>query len=743
MKMKRVFSSLMALGLATTLVACGGDTDSATNSNDDSKTEESKTEDNKADDKSEDDKDADNNAADGEGEELAEADQKELEDFDTQTSDDTIVLGIGEFSGDFLEGWQNNASDVQIRRLLGIEGNNGYRTVVQDETGAWVNNEAVLDEEPETKENEDGSKTYTFKIKEGLKWSDGQEIKADDYLYDLLMYSHSSFIPVTGSTRVGQDSLKGYDAYHSGDSDVLEGVKKIDDYSFEITVDSSFLPYYEEASLAAVDPFPIHAVSENLVLNEEGNKLVAKDGYEPSEEEKQKYKDSIQEQIDKSKTDFEENNEEPADDATDEEKQAYDEAKKEHDDQVKELEDRLNGDVDPTQQLLEQAMLNIANEYRVAPSVVNGPYVFDEYKNNMVKLSKNPNYAGNFKGEKPSIEHIIAQTVNQNIAVDLLENGDIDVWEKESDGGKIDQIRSAADDGKIGYNTFERNGYGNLAFLTDRGATQYKEVRQAIAQLMDRNSFVQSYAGGYGVVTNGMYGTSQWMYQERGADLESKLTNYQLNIDEANKVLDESPYKFESDGKTAWDKAKAEEAFNSDADGFDYYRYDENGNKLVVNQYGSDESPITTLISNQLPVNAKQAGMEYNVTSGSLATLLQYYVTPEEDAEYTAFNMGLEFGTPFDPWYQYNSKGNDNKTRTNDPKVDEITVKLRQTDPDDKEGYLDNWEEFQLWYNDYLPEIPLYSNQYHTAYTNRVQGFDTNTPTWGFADQINALSLEK
>jgi len=388
-------------------------------------------------------------------------------------------------------------------------------------------------------------------------------------------------------------------------------------------------------------------------------------------------------------------------------------------------------------------MLNITNEYRLAPSVVCGPYVFDEYKNNMVKLSLNPNYAGNFKGEKATIPHIIAQYVNQNIAVDLVENGDIDVWEKETDGGKIDQIRSEADAGKIKYNTYERNGYGSINFLTDRGNTKYKEVRQAIAHLIDRNSFVQSYAGGYGVVTNGMYGTSQWMYQDRGADLEGKLTNYQLNIDKANELLDKTPYKFESDGKTAWDKAKAEEAFNSDADNFDYYRYDENGKKLVVNQYGSDESPITTLISNQLPNNAKQAGMEYNVTAGSFATLLQYYYTQEEDPEYTAFNMGQDFGTPFDPWYQYNSKGNDNKTHTNDPKADELTVKLRQTDPKDKEGYLDNWEDFELWYNDYLPEIPLYSNQYHTAYANRVQGFDVSTPTWGFSDQINALSLEK
>ena len=741
MKMKRVFSSLMALGLATTLVACGGDTDSAKKSKDDSKTKDSATEDKKDD--SQDADNADDKTADGkEGEQNA-ADQKELEDFDAQTSDDTIVLGIGEFSGDFLQGWQNNISDIQIRRLLGIEGNNGYRTVVQDETGAWVNNKAVLEEDPKVTDNEDGSRTYTYKIKKGLKWSDGKEITADDYLYDSLIYSHPSFIPVTGSTRIGSDALKGYEDYHLGKSDTFEGLKKIDDYTFESTIDSSFLPYYEEVSLAALDPLPLHVVSENLVLNEEGNKLVAKDGYEPSEEEKQKYKDSLQEQIDNLDKDFEENNEKPADDASEDEKSAYDEAKKEHDDQVKELEDRLNGDVDPTQQLLEQAMLNITNEYRLAPSVVCGPYVFDEYKNNMVKLSLNPNYAGNFKGEKATIPHIIAQYVNQNIAVDLVENGDIDVWEKETDGGKIDQIRSEADAGKIKYNTYERNGYGSINFLTDRGNTKYKEVRQAIAHLIDRNSFVQSYAGGYGVVTNGMYGTSQWMYQDRGADLEGKLTNYQLNIDKANELLDKTPYKFESDGKTAWDKAKAEEAFNSDADNFDYYRYDENGKKLVVNQYGSDESPITTLISNQLPNNAKQAGMEYNVTAGSFATLLQYYYTQEEDPEYTAFNMGQDFGTPFDPWYQYNSKGNDNKTHTNDPKADELTVKLRQTDPKDKEGYLDNWEDFELWYNDYLPEIPLYSNQYHTAYANRVQGFDVSTPTWGFSDQINALSLEK
>ena len=726
MKMKRVFSSLMALGLASTLVACGG------GENKDNKTD-NKDADTKTEDKTE-----------GEAAEGTEGEDQSAEDFESQTADDTLVVGLGELNGDFLGGWTNNAGDVKVRRYMGIEGNNGYQTVVQDEGGEWVNNKTILAEDPKSEENADGSKTVTFKLKDGLKWSDGEPVTADDYLFGSLLHTHPEYSKLTGSTTIGHDSAKGYGAYKKGESDVFEGLEKVDDLTFKVTIDASFLPYYEEASLLAQAPLPMHALSENLAVSKEGNKLVAKDGYTPTEEDKKAYTEGLDKQIEKQKADFEENYPAPEADATEEDKAEYEETKKENEAAIADLEARKEGDVDPTQQLIDEAMLKEVNEYRVNPSVVSGPYKFDSYSNNMVKLSLNENYAGNFKGEKATIPHVILQVVNQKIAVDLLENGDIDIWEEEADGGAIDRIREAADKGTIGgFNTYERNGYGNVTFLTDRGTTKYKEVRQAIAHLMDRNSFVQSYAGGYGVVTNGMYGTSQWMYKERGADLEGKLVNYQMNLEQANELLDKTPFKFESDGTTPWDKAKADEMFSSNPDGFDYYRYDENGKKLVVNQYGSDESPITTLISNQVPNNAKQVGMEYNVTAGSFSTLLNYYTFPEEDPEYTAFNMGTGFGTPFDPWYQYHSEGSDNKTRTNDPKADEITVKLRRTAPDKKEEYLDNWEEFELWYNDYLPEIPLYANQYHTGYTKRVKGFDINTPVWPSEYQINAITLEK
>ena len=714
MKIKKVYSSLMALGLVLTLSACGSSTDSTKGG------AESKTQNEEAEKTTEDEKASET-----------------PEDFDKQTSDDTIVVGVDSINGDFIQGYANDGNDVKVRRFMGIEGNNGYDCYVLDEEGKFQTNTAALEKDPEVKINEDGSRTTTYTIKKDLKWSDGEPITADDYIFGILLESDKDFNPLTASMNIGADSLLGYKAFKNGETDSFEGIEKHDDYSFSLKVDPSQLPYYEVEVLSNAGPSPMHYIGENLAVEDDGKKLVVKEGYEVTDKDREDYKKSIDKQIEILKEGFEEDSE-----GLDKESDEYKEAKAELDSQVGDLEARKDGDVDPTRLLIEEAMIKLTSDYRFNPKVTCGPYKFDKFENNMVRLDLNENYQGNFKGDKATIPHIIVQLVNKNIGPDLLENGDIDVWEGETDGSKIDQLKKAADDGKIQVGSYERNGYGNLTFLVDRGATQYKEVRQAIASLMDRNEFVQSFLGGYGVVTNGMYGTSQWMYKERGADIEGQFVNWVLNIDKANELLDKTPYKFEADGTTPWDKDKALDEFNKNQEGFDYYRYDENGNKLVVNQYGAEQSPITTLISNQLPPNAKQAGMEYNVTSGSFSTLIDLYTFPKEDAEYTAFSMATDFATPFDPWLYYSKEGPFNRNKVDDPKADEVTTALRRTEPGEKEAYLDKWEEFQKWYNDYLPEIPLYSNVFHTGYTNRIKGFDVMTPVWQVADQINAMTIE-
>lgn len=52
-----------------------------------------------------------------------------------------------------------------------------------------------------------------------------------------------------------------------------------------------------------------------------------------------------------------------------------------------------------------------------------------------------------------------------------------------------------------------------ISFITDLGATKIKEVRQAVAYLLDRDKFIISLAGGYGQVINGAYGSAEWTYQ--------------------------------------------------------------------------------------------------------------------------------------------------------------------------------------------------------------------------------------
>ena len=279
----------MALGLMTTIAACCG-ADKTTD------TKDNQGQDNQVEGEA-------NQEVENEEGEVAEGGQS-VEDFENQATDDTLVVGVEDINGDFIGGWTNNKTDVKARRYMGIEGNNGYSTIVQDEGGQWVNNMTVLEKEPETVKNEDGSETTTFTIKKDLKFSDGSPITAVNYLFGPLLSSHHSYQVVTGSTNIGADTLKGYEDYYNGDKDFIEGLELVGDYTFKATVSSDFLPYYEADSLRGYGPFPIHAITENLTVSEDGKKLVPEEGYEVTEEDKERYYKNLDTSIQKAKEDF-------------------------------------------------------------------------------------------------------------------------------------------------------------------------------------------------------------------------------------------------------------------------------------------------------------------------------------------------------------------------------------------------------------------------------------------------------
>ena len=163
--------------------------------------------------------------------------------------------------------------------------------------------------------------------KKDLKWSDGEPITADDYLFGILLESDKDFNPLTASLNVGADSLKGYKAFKNGDTDSFEGLNKIDDYTFSLTVDASQLPYFEVQALSNAGPTPIHYIGENLAVAKDGKKLIVKDGYKVTDKDKENYKKSIDRQISLLKESFDKDNE-GVDKASDDYKKAKEELDK-------------------------------------------------------------------------------------------------------------------------------------------------------------------------------------------------------------------------------------------------------------------------------------------------------------------------------------------------------------------------------------------------------------------------------
>lgn len=77
--------------------------------------------------------------------------------------------------------------------------------------------------------------TYTFKIKDGVKYSNGTPVKADDvkFTFEYLLdpsYKGKMFDPTT-------TYIKGWEDFNAGKSKDLEGVKVVDDHTVKITLE--------------------------------------------------------------------------------------------------------------------------------------------------------------------------------------------------------------------------------------------------------------------------------------------------------------------------------------------------------------------------------------------------------------------------------------------------------------------------------------------------------------------------
>ena len=79
-------------------------------------------------------------------------------------------------------------------------------------------------------------------------------------------------------------------------------------------------------------------------------------------------------------------------------------------------------------------------------------------------------------------------------------------------------------------------------------------------------------------------------------------------------------------------------------------------------------------------------------------------------------------------------------SQVKDPGLDKVLDTMRKEDADDRDTWLNGWKQFQVWYNENMPAVPLYGNEYHDIHTSRVKGLET-TPFYDWTNVITSLSL--
>lgn len=540
-----------------------------------------------------------------------------LIDWTSEKADDSIILGNStELSGQFRYAAfgksSPGASDNDVEGLT-----TGLETVSTTKEGGYTWNDTVVESHEEVT-NEDGSLTYTIKIKDDLKFSDGSAVTAKDYLAFTMAFGspvgteaasrESSYRTVVGwqnayQKYTGPDSTEGTKEF--------AGLHLIDDYTFSVTVPADYANYFYKITYGGFSAnYAAAWLGEGVEIKDDGNGCYLSDEFY-------------------------------AKDADGKYIQAAN---------IKKLCTDIS-----------------AENYAAFPW--SGPYAVKSFDNtdSTATLVKNEYYKGNYEGTTPKIGTIIYKKIVPATQIEDLKAGGLDVIAAITGGAETDEALKVADEseGKFVYTHYSRAGYGKLGFRADYGPAQFTSVRQAIALCMDRAQFAKDFTGGYGGVVDGPYYTGSWMYKA-AVDQGMLLDSYATSADAAIEVLEADGWVYNADGTDYTGEGVRYKAIPADkinendknyksVDGA-YKTEEVNGvylMPLVINWYGTADNPFTDLLQTGLKANENvaKAGMVVYNTIGDFAPMLDelyqmaVYGFYSGSPMYCAFNFATGFNS--------------------------------------------------------------------------------------------------
>ena len=615
-------------------------------------------------------------------------------------ADGQVVIGTStEASGDWAYSAftrNPNATDNEVVKLT-----DDMNTIDTDQHGDYVINKTVV-KSYERIEEENGNVTFKFVINDGLKFNNGEAVTAENFVA-WTMFLVSPAGKEMGVVSATYNMLPGGLAYRNGETNVLSAVRLYDEKTFSITIaktgedgETNYLPYYYDLGYGAMQAVNLtYWFGEGWSVKDDGEGVyfVNADG--------------------------------------------------------KEFTAETVGDT------------VTAGRFATGNRVTAGPYNLVSYDQSSgeIVLEVNENYNGNFEGQKPGIQKLVIVKTSDDTVMDMISTGQIQIYSGIADGAQVNAVLDLIEAGTIDSSPsqYDRAGYGYFGFACDLGPAQFTEFRQAVAYLLNRVEFAQTFCQGWVSVVHGPYCTAFSMTSK--TDIDKKVNHYDYNPEKAVELLKQAGFVYNADGSDYVDgsgevryaKVTEEQA-----------RYYESFNKVLadgtilmpatLNWASSEGNSVSALLTTMLASSdaTKAAGISIVKTEMTFPSLLSYMYRQEMNGAvgdfsvptYNMFNLATGYnGGVYDESYnwttdpEYIEQGY-NVQHLYDKELDKLSMDMVYgVEPGDEATYLSLWEKYIIRWNELLPMVPLYANIYVTVYPNTIDNYAEDS-FWGFERAI-------
>lgn len=156
-----------------------------------------------------------------------------------ESADALFELAV-ENEGEVIEGGTLQVAMVKDEPFQGIFNWEFYEDAYDEELMAWATNSIfesdenfmITDKGIASLEVDQENNKVTIKIREGVKWSDGEPLKIEDLILPYHIIGHPKYTGVRYDTQF--QNIVGAVEYNAGTAETISGIKKIDETTLEI-----------------------------------------------------------------------------------------------------------------------------------------------------------------------------------------------------------------------------------------------------------------------------------------------------------------------------------------------------------------------------------------------------------------------------------------------------------------------------------------------------------------------------